>query len=229
MEALIKRVEILQEKAKEQFEKLRKNESEFNFGAFSDLKYHDESMEIYYGTISVLENIYGKNSSHIKELLLFNNKILAIKYKSVDGRDALLLKSIIGILSNLKFEIENGLLTSSEKNISKEIFIDFILFSKDQFSQGDLKISAVLVCAALEDSLKKLADMNGLNVTKKSMAEVVNGLKSKGLIQKDKATLLEFYTKLRNKVFHADWESFDKSEIGSIIAFTEEFIRENFK
>ncbi|SFB42963.1 DUF4145 domain-containing protein [Algoriphagus aquimarinus] len=229
MESIKKRVVHLQENAKAQFEKLKKNDSSFNIGAFSDLNFHDESMEIYYGTISVLENIYGKNSSHIKELLLINNKILSIKYKSIEARDAQLLTSIIGILSNLKYEIENDLLVSIEKSISKEIFTDFISFSKEQYSSGDLKICSVLICAALEDSLKKIADINGLNVTKKSMAEIINALKSKGIIQKNIASLLEPYTRLRNKVFHADWESFDKSEIGSLIAFTEEFVKDHFK
>lgn len=226
---IIKRVEYLLEKANSHFEILRQDERDFNIGAFSELKFHHESMEIYYGTISVLENVYGKNSSHIKELLLINNKILAVKYKSTNGRDAQLLKSIIGILSNLKFEIDHGLLTTIEKRISKEIYTDFISFSKDQYSSGDLKICSVLICAALEDSLKKIADINGLNVTKKSMAEIVNALKSKGIIQKNIASLLEPYTKLRNKVFHADWESFDKSEIGSLIGFTEEFVKDHFK
>lgn len=105
MEALEKRVDGLLEKAKIHFEKLKKNESAFDIGTFSDLKFHDDSMEIYYGTISVLENVYGKNSSHIKELLLTNSKILAIKYKSVDGRDAQLIKTIIGILCNLKLKM----------------------------------------------------------------------------------------------------------------------------
>lgn len=228
MESIKKRVEFLQEKAKVHFERLKKNESVFDIGTFSDLKFHDESMEIYYGTISVLENVYGKNSSYIKELLSINNKILTIKYKSVDGRDALLLKSIIGILSNLKFEIENGLLTSIEKKISKEILTDFVSFSKEQFSNGDIKISAVLICAALEDTLKRIAEINGLNVDRKSMAQVVNALKTKGLIQKSVGTLLGNYTDLRNKVFHADWESFDKSEVGSLIGFTEQFIKDNF-
>jgi uncharacterized protein YutE (UPF0331/DUF86 family) len=228
METLKIRVDNLLEKAKIQFEKLSKNESAFNFGDFDDLKFHDESMEIYYGTISVIENVYGKNSSHIKELLLTNNKILAIKYKSVDGRDAQLLKSIIGILSNLNFEIENGLLTSLEKKVSKEILTDFISFSKEQFSKGDLNISSVLICAALEDSLKRIAEINGLDVERKSMAQVVNALKSKGLIQKSVSTLLGNYTELRNRVFHADWESIEKSEIGSLIGFTEQFVKDNF-
>lgn len=228
METLKIRVDNLHEKAKIQFEKLRKNESAFNIGDFDDLKFHDESMEIYYGTISIIENVYGKNSSHIKELLLINSKILAIKYKSVDGRDAQLLKSIIGILSNLKFEIENGLLRSLEKIVSKEILTDFISFSKEQFSKGDLNISSVLICAALEDSLKRIAEINGLDVERKSMAQVVNALKSKGLIQKSVSTLLGNYTDLRNRVFHADWESIEKSEIGSLIGFTEQFVKDNF-
>ncbi len=228
MEPLKKRVEDLHEKAKIQFEKLRVNEGAFDIGNFNDLKFHDESMEIYYGTISVIENVYGKNSSHIKELLSTNSKILAIKYKSVDGRDAQLLKSIIGILSNLKFEIENGLLTSLEKKISKEILTDFISFSKEQFSNGDLKISSVLICAALEDSLKRIAEINGLDVERKSMSQVVNALKAKGLLQKSISTLLGNYTVLRNKVFHADWDGLDKSEIGSLIGFTEQFVKDNF-
>mgnify|MGYP005812336713 CR=1 FL=1 len=61
------------------------------------------------------------------------------------------------------------------------------------------------------------------------MAQVVNALKSKGLIQKSVSALLGNYTELRNRVFHADWDSFDKSEIGSLIGFTEQFVKDNFQ
>lgn len=227
MKATKERVENLNIKAKNHFEKLSKSEIGFDIGQVNDSKVNGESMEIYNGTISVLEKVYGKNSSPLNELLQIASNILSVEFKSVDGGNALLLKSIIGILSSLNLEIENRL--SLEKRASKEMLINFFIsYSKDQFIKGNLDISSVLGFAALEDSLKLIAEINGLDVAKKSMVQVVNAINSKGLIDKCTFTLLGNYAQMRNSVFHANWESFDKSEIENLIRFTSQFLKDIF-
>jgi hypothetical protein len=53
-------------------------------------------------------------------------------------------------------------------------------------------------------------------------------LKSKSLLKGPQASIVQSYTKLRNKAFHADWDKIDKTSVSSAIGFTESFILENF-
>ena len=94
--------------------------------------------------------------------------------------------------------------------------------------EGFKDVSAVLACAALEDSLKKLAKLNGLDVQDKEMSEVINALKSKSIIQGTQLKVLQSYTPLRNKSFHAEWDKLELPEIKSLISFNEEFLIKYF-
>ena len=69
--------------------------------------------------------------------------------------------------------------------------------------------SAILSCGALEDSMKKFAIQNGLNVYDSDLSQVVNALKSGGYLKGTQAGLVQSFVKLSNKAFHAQ---FDKME-----------------
>ncbi len=227
-EKIDKRIIELLKKAKNVFEEIQKNAQDFSIiTTVRESLYHDKTTEIYFGTISILEILYSKQSSQIKELSLEYKRIMAAKH-SQDIMDGTLLCSLIGILTNLQIEINEGLLNTIQQQVSGEILTDFLVLAKSAYSENNKDVSAVLACAALKDALKKLSVINGLTVSEKTMTEVINALKSKGIIQSTQHSLLQPYTKLRNKAFHADWDKFDKAEVGSLISFTEEFIRKNF-
>jgi uncharacterized protein YutE (UPF0331/DUF86 family) len=84
------------------------------------------------------------------------------------------------------------------------------------------------VCAALEDALKRCASNHNLDVDDKDMSDVVNALKTAGVIRGPQGSLLKGFVQLRNKAFHAQWEAFDVADIKSILAFTEEFLIKQF-
>lgn len=86
----------------------------------------------------------------------------------------------------------------------------------------------VLACAALEDALKRVAIKENLNVDDKDMSDVINALKTKGVIKGAQVPIVQSYVKLRNKAFHAEWDKIDKESVSSVIGFTEQFILSNF-
>lgn len=190
--------------------------------------WHQEAMELYFGALRIIETIYGAQSHQVSELKNEYKRICQLKHGQ-QSSDRKLITAVTGILRNAKHELNGGLLNSLEKEVSAEVLTDFILFAKSAYSEGTKDVSAVLACAALEDALKKFAEHNGLSTTGKGMTEIANALKSKGLVSKGKHGLLLNYAKLRNNAFHADWSSFDKSEVGSIISFTEAFLWEDFR
>lgn len=179
--------------------------------------------EIFASTISILTKLYGENHSHVGDL-----EIKVEKYRNYPYPEKLTLKCCLGKLNAIETDIKYGLLTSIEKEINGEIIGDFIKLAKASIAEGQKNIAAVLACAALEDALKKIGKFNGVLVEDKTMIEVVNALKSKGLIKGTQGQLLSAFGTLRNKTFHAEWDKVEEPEVKSLISFAEEMIIKHF-
>lgn len=100
--------------------------------------------------------------------------------------------------------------------------------AKQSLAEGYKDVAAVLASAALEDSLKRYATANGLNVDNGSMMAVINALKSKGLVSGTYKTLLNAMPKIRNYAMHADWEKISEPDVKSVIGFVEQFLLTKF-
>ena len=174
--------------------------------------------EMYSGAITLIELIYGENSHQLKALSIGKESIQWFTKADI----------AIGALKSLEAEINADLIPSIEKRITGEFFADFISMAKDAIANDYKDVAAVLASAAIEDSFKKLGEINGLNLEDKDMSEVINALKSKELLKGTQVKIASSYIALRNKAFHAQWDKIDTPEVKSLIAFTEEFIIRNF-
>jgi hypothetical protein len=144
-----------------------------------------------------------------------------------DLADRLRLPVYLGILKSVRAEIEIGIVGDLRKEIEGEVFADFVSLAKTALEENK-DVAAVLACAALEDGLKRLGLQNGLEVEEKDMSEVINGLKTKGVLKGAQPKILSSYVQLRNKAFHADWDKIDKASVSAAIGFTEQFLAANF-
>jgi hypothetical protein len=100
--------------------------------------------------------------------------------------------------------------------------------AKSALTEGYKDVAAVLASAALEDALKKYASLKELDVSNRSMQEVVSALKSKGLVLGAQKSLLDTMPKLRDYAMHANWEKLTDADVSSIIGYVEKFISTNF-
>lgn len=112
-------------------------------------------------------------------------------YDKCEGHDKG-LQSLSGIFLSAKVAYENGYIFDVEKEISGEIFGDFIAMAKVSLSENHKDVAAVLASAALEDVLKRYARLNDLNVDDESMQTVVAALKSRGLVTGAQKSLLDY-------------------------------------
>lgn len=62
-----------------------------------------------------------------------------------------------GVFQAAKEDYENGYISSLEVNVSGEILGELLLLAKQSSYEGYKDVAAVLVCAILEDALKKYA------------------------------------------------------------------------
>ena len=105
--------------------------------------------------------------------------------------------------------------------VSGEIFGDFVVLAKHAISQGHKDVAAVLASAALEDALKRFASVNGLSVDGQTMQDVINALKSKGLVAGAQKSLLDAMPKIRNYALHANCDKISEMEVSIVIGFVE--------
>ncbi|EMJ98769.1 MULTISPECIES: hypothetical protein [unclassified Leptospira] len=183
--------------------------------------------ELYTGTLSLASMVYGVNSPQFASLKDIRNTIAGSKYNE-NAKFEVIFHTVLGFLTNFQKEVEDDLLSSLEREISGDLFADFVLMARLSIEAGNKDVAAVLACAALEDSLKRLASMNGLNTDDQDMSQVINSLKSKSVIAGPQLKILQSYTTLRNKAFHADWEKIDTPDVKSLIAFVEDFLLKHF-
>lgn len=177
------------------------------------------------GSLSLVKYCYGENSKQFEILYGVKKMFGQLSYDSYEYQAK---TNSRGILENLKSDINLGLLISIEKQTTGEIFTDMLTLAKKLIDEGYKESSSVLVCGAFEDSMKKIAYQNGLEVNDADLTEVINALKSKSIMQSLQASIAKSHVQLRNKAFHAQWDKIDIPEIKSLIAFLEEIIIKNF-
>jgi hypothetical protein len=181
--------------------------------------------EVTSATVNILEGLYGPDSEKCKAYL----EQCKVYSRQEPKRSHIFehVKSTIGILKSIKSEIEVGLVGNLQLQAQGGIFGDFIVLARKALDESK-DVAAVLVSAALEDTLKRYAVQNGLGVAQADMPEVINALKSKGLLKGPQASVVQSYVQLRNKAFHAECDKIDKETVNSAISFTETFLLEHF-
>ncbi len=192
----------------------------------SEKKNGDALSQVYFRTLTLIENLYGKNDIRVSTLSKYKSE----RYDSSPGNSFSQIHFadlLTGILNGISSDIENDLIFNIERQTIGSVVADFITLAKTSADEDNKDVAAVLASAALEDSLKRYSMLNDLQVDDKDMSEVINALKAKGLLKGPQASVLTSYAKTRNKAFHADFGKIEMPEVKSLIAFTEEFILKN--
>lgn len=181
--------------------------------------------KVYIGTLGIATSLYGATSPQVRAIEK-RNEDLSSYYPEV--REEYFIHELCGTLHTIRDEIMSGLITTLQAETRGEVLADFVVMAKKALGSGLKDAAAVLICAALEDTLKRFAQLNGLVVDDSDMSQVINALKSQGLIKGTQSKVLESFVTVRNKAFHAQCDKIDSAEIHSIIAFVQEFLTQKF-
>ena len=134
------------------------------------------------------------------------------------------VKPAIGIMKAAFDDYSHGLVMDIREEIAGEIFQDFLGLARRALEEGNKDVAAVLASAALEDTLKRYAEKQGITIDDEDLADIVNKLKSQGLVGGTLKNSLSAMIKLRNCAMHADWNKISEPDVSSEIAFVEQFL-----
>ena len=167
----------------------------------------------------IISAAFGVSSTH------HNN--FSTVYKNCNGLKSQ-VAALKGIFSAARADYVGGYTFKLQTLISGEIYGDFVALSKRALAEDSKDVAAVLACAALEDALKRIAYLNSLDVSNKSMQDVVNALKAKGVVSGAQKTLLDTMPKIRDYAMHANWNKIAPQDVGSVIGFVEQLLLKYF-
>jgi hypothetical protein len=168
---------------------------------------------------NLIHATFGEQSPHYKNFRQVYGQCNGYEYE---------VDRLKGVFLSAKEDFEGGYVFDVELRISGEVFGDFISLSKQSLSEGYKDVAAVLACAALEDALKRYASVNQIEVSDKTLQDVINALKSAGLVAGPQKSILESMPRLRNAAMHADWGKISAPDVSSVIGFVEQFLLTKF-
>lgn len=160
----------------------------------------------------IIEFAFGPESVHAEH---FRNS-----YEKCEGFEAG-VNALTGIFLAALSDYAAGFAQTLQAQISGEVYGDFVGLARRALNEGFKDVAGVLACAALEDALKRLALMHGIDVADKEMQDIVNALKAKGLLSGGQKTLADAMPKMRNDALHANWAKVTPESVGSVLGFVE--------
>lgn len=217
-EKLIERANYITELGNEALRKGDNSSSNFDvFQAEPSLSYSFET-----SALSFILDLYDKEHPYYKSL----EEVMKYRYEHS-------LKSGIGIIKNIKKEIESGWISSIKSIVSAEIFSDFLENAQYLIDMDYKDPAAVMIGGVLEQHLHYLSIDNDIKITRKNKegkeiplkADHLNNELAKKqiynkLVQKNVTAQLD----LRNKSAHANYSEYDTEQVKMMYNFVLDFI-----
>lgn len=133
-----------------------------------------------------------------------------------------------GVIKAVQHEIEMGLLAEFRGLVQADIFADFLEMSEHLLDEHYKDASAVIIGSVLEDSLRKLAEANGIATLQPSgkpltidplNVECVKAGVYDKLIQKQ----ITSWGDLRNRAAHGKFDEYDVDQVKMMLLFVQKF------
>jgi hypothetical protein len=132
-----------------------------------------------------------------------------------------------GLLRGVLHELEKGLLSYIKQLLQADIFADFLEMAEHLLRENYKDASAVIIGSVLEDTLRKLADTNGIPTStggKPLTIDPLNAaLASVGIYNRLVQKQITSWADLRNKAAHGHYDEYDRNQVEMMLLFTQDF------
>jgi uncharacterized protein (DUF2164 family) len=173
----------------------------------------------------LIRNLYGENSQH------FESYASALKtnsfYNLYSGYNSH-FSQMLGVVTAIKHDIDNGLLTNFKTLIQADIFADFLEMGEYLLNGGYKDAAAVIIGSVLEDGLRKLAEKNKISITNDqgkplTIEPLNNELAKKEVYSKLIQKQITSWAHIRNKAAHGEFNEYNKEQVQMMLLFVQSF------
>jgi hypothetical protein len=183
--------------------------------------------QAYHFALSFLTMFYGASSLQVRALTDSVNAIL----KHDKGTTSAILAYSHGAIRSAIDDIRAGLVVDVRAQIQGEILGDLVMFSKDTLNDNAdsaMHVAAVLIAAAFEDVLRRLASEKAGLIGRPKLEQVITTLKDADLLKGGEVSTANSYLKFRNDSLHADWAQVHRFQVEGCISFVESLLLKHF-
>jgi hypothetical protein len=180
--------------------------------------------EMFHGAVDIMVVLYGPASVQLQNFLKEEE---TIRQHYVGEAGAEFRQQLTrGVLKNLRAVIDTGIMESIQKSITGEVLSDFLQLSRTVFNEkGDnaKNVASVLAAALFEDTLRRIAILNGIPHIEK-LQDLITELKNKSLLQGSQVGIANSYLNFRNNALHAQWDKVERESVASVLGFCEQLM-----
>jgi len=174
---------------------------------------------------NVITKLYGTSSQHYKN---YQTTINDESFYYIHSNSWNQVSVLAGIIQAVQHEFQNDLINNIRQILQADIFSDFLEMSEYLLNEGYKDAAAVIIGSVLEDSLRKLANSNGIDTIKPNgkplTLEPLNIELGKARIY-DKLTQKQItsWGELRNKAAHGHYSEYQKEQVQMMLLFVQQF------
>ncbi len=141
---------------------------------------------------------------------------------------------INGVLESIIYELENNLLYKIKKVLQADIFSDFLEMAEHLLKEGYKDASAVIIGSVLEDTLRKLCELNGIDIINEKGKYLTIDPMNMSLVKADVYNKLiqkqiTSWADLRNNAAHGNFDKYDIRQVEMMLLFVQNFCSEHLK
>lgn len=182
-------------------------------------------------TGEMLKRLYPPGSQHRQ---MFDKAVEKYDFTNMHSNYHQHGSQVLGILQSVKHELDNGLVVDFTKVVAASVFADFLEMAEYLLREGYKDAAAVLIGGVLEDTLRKLAEANGITTTKANGApltiEPLNVALAKAelygkLVQKQ----ITSWANLRNDAAHGNYSEYNADQVQMMLLFVQNFAGEHMR
>lgn len=178
----------------------------------------------------LIRRLYGEKSQHFES---YSSALSTNYFYNLHGEYNAHFSQMVGVARAVKHDLDNGLLVQFKSLVQADVFADFLEMGEYLLQEGYKDAAAVIVGSVLEDSLRKLAEDNGISLTQQSgkpmTIEPLNVELAKQevyskLVQKQ----ITSWAHVRNKAAHGEFSEYNREQVQMMLLFVQGFAAEHF-
>ncbi len=192
--------------------------------AGSDRTYIPAETQLGAACLSLCITACGKDSPQVRAV----EAVVAQRHKQGKAGGWERVCELEGILKNLRAEVSGNLIGRLSLQATGSVLSDLTGLAREMLADGQVEVASVLTAAAFEDSLRRFAEVAVSLVTRPPLSDVVNQLRQQDAVAQATGNFALQNLAFRNDALHAHWAKIDRARVEGVLAFTEQFIRDQF-